>query len=125
MLRGAGIFEGLGDDDLRRIAGLAAEAEFPSGHVLTEPGHPGSGMFIILEGRVMVYARGVERELGPGEVFGELALFRTDARRVARVQAVTPVRVLAIARDPFRALVASDVHLAVALLRILADRVPD
>jgi CRP-like cAMP-binding protein len=41
------------------------------------------------------------------------------------VQAVTPVRCLAIARDPFRALIASDVHLAIALIETLADRVPD
>jgi hypothetical protein len=35
------------------------------------------------------------------------------------------VRCLAIAREPFRALIGSDVHLAVALLESIADRVPD
>ena len=125
VLRGACIFAGLGDDELGRIAALATEVEFPEGHVLTEGGQFGSGMFVLLEGRVMVHARGVDKELGPGEVVGELALFRTDARRIARVQALTPIRCLAIGREPFRGLVASDVHLAVALLENLADRVPD
>ena len=99
--------------------------EFPAGFVLTESGQIGSGMFVLLEGRVSVHARGAEIELGPGEVLGELALLRRDHRRIARVQALTPVRCLAIAREPFRALIASDVHLAVALLENLADRVPD
>jgi len=125
LLRRVRIFEGLSDEELRRIADLATEVDFPAGHVLTETGHPGTGMFILLEGRVLVHARGVEKELGAGEVVGELALFRADARRIARVQALTPVRCLAISREPFRALIVSDVHLAVALLENLADRVPD
>ena len=124
-LRGARIFTGLSDEELRRVAEIASEVEFGQGHLLTEGGQIGSGMFVLLEGRVSVHARGADVELGPGEVIGELALLRRDARRVARVQALTPVRCLAIAREPFRALIVSDVHLAVALLESVADRVPD
>jgi CRP/FNR family transcriptional regulator, cyclic AMP receptor protein len=125
MLRSARIFAGLSDEELAQVASIASEVEFPTGFVLTESGQVGSGMFVLLEGRVSVHARGVEVELGPGEVIGELALLRRDMRRIARVQALTPVRCVAISREPFRALVASDVHLAVALLENLADRVPD
>lgn len=124
-LRGARIFAGLSDEELQRVAEVASEVEFGQGHVLTEGGQFGSGMFVLIEGRVAVHARGADVELGPGEVIGELALLRRDARRIARVQALTPVRCLAIAREPFRALIASDVHLAVALLESVADRVPD
>jgi CRP-like cAMP-binding protein len=124
-LRGARIFAGVSEEELRRVAEIASEVEFPKGHVLTEAGQFGSGMFVLLEGRVSVHARGADVELGPGEVIGELALLRRDARRIARVQALTPVRCLAIAREPFRALIGSDVHLAVALLESIADRVPD
>jgi len=124
-LRGARVFARFSDEELRRVAAVADEVEFDQGHLLTEGGQFGSGMFVLLEGRVSVHARGADVELGPGEVIGELALLRSDARRVARVQALTPVRCLAIAREPFRALIASDVHLAVALLESVADRVPD
>lgn len=124
LLRRVRILERLPDDDLARIADLATEVEFPAGHVLTETGQVGGGMFILLDGVVKVHGRAM-KELGAGEVVGELALFRSDRRRIARVQAVTPVRCLAIARDPFRALIASDVHLAIALIETLADRVPD
>ena len=124
-LRRVRVLEGLPDEALARIAGLASEVEFPAGHVLTETGQVGAGMFILLEGRVKVHGRGAVKEIGAGEVVGELALFRSDGRRIARVQALTPVRCLAIAREPFRALIASDVHLAIALIETLADRMPD
>jgi len=107
------------------VAEVADEVEFGQGHVLTEGGQVGSGMFVLLDGRVSVHARGADVELGPGEAFGELALLRRDARRIARVQALTPVRCLTISREPFRALIVSDVHFAIALLESVADRVPD
>jgi len=124
-LRTVGIFRGLSDVELQRIAGMATDVEFEPGMLLIEAGHPGTGAFLILDGRVAVHARGVDTELGPGEVVGELALLRSDSKRIARVQALTRVRCLAIDRAAFRALLTSDIHLAVALLQNVADRVPD
>jgi CRP-like cAMP-binding protein len=124
-LRSVGIFRGLPDEELERIASMTSEVSFEPGNLLIEAGHPGSGAFVILEGRVAVHARGVDTELGAGEVVGELALLRSDSKRIARVQAITHVECLAIDRMAFRTLIASDVHLAIALLENLADRVPD
>lgn len=124
-LRSVGIFVGLSDPLLERIESVAHEVSFPPGHVLIESGLAGSGMFVLLDGRVSVHARGVDTELGPGEVVGELALLREDSRRIARVQALTPVRCLAIGRADFRALLAQDIELALAVLKNVADRVPD
>ena len=123
-LRAVPIFEGLPDDSLERIAAVASEVEFPQGQVLIEARTPGSGMFVILSGRVSVHARGVDTELGPGEVIGEVALLRSDSTRIARVQALTDVRCLAVDRAGFRELVAGDGGLALALLENLADRIP-
>lgn len=124
-LRRVGIFRGLQDEELERIAAMTTEVSFEPGRVLIEARHPGSGAFVILDGRVAVHARGVDTELGPGEVVGELALLRSDSKRVARVQALTRVDCLAIDRSAFRSLLVSDVHLAIALLENVADRVPD
>ena len=124
-LRNVRIFRGLDDAALERIAAMTSEVTFEQGMVLTEPRQVGSGAFLIADGRVSVHARGVETELGPGDVVGELALLRTDSRRIARVQALTPVRALAIDRQAFRGLLSSDVHLAIALLENVADHVPD
>ncbi len=97
-LRSAPAFAGLPEETLERLAGVATEAEFPPGHVLIEYGQPGTGLFVILEGRVEVHAPEGERELGPGKVVGELALAH-DASRSARVSAVTPVRCLCLASE--------------------------
>lgn len=124
-LRSVGIFRGLSDEELARIDGMTSEVSFEPGNLLIESGHPGTGAFVILEGRVAVHARGVDTELGSGEVVGELALLRSDSKRIARVQALTHVECLALDRSAFRSLLSSDVHLAIALLENLADRVPD
>ena len=64
-------------------------------------------------------------ELGPGEFVGELTLLVPDAHRVARVRAATDVRVLAIRRDDFTALLEEEPALAVAMLPTLARRLVD
>jgi CRP-like cAMP-binding protein len=118
------IFDGLSDESLERIAAIASEVEFPAGQVVIEARTPGSGMFVILDGRVSVHARGVDTELGPGEVIGEVALLRRDSTRIARVQTLTDVRCLAVDRAGFRELITGDGPLAVALLENLAERIP-
>ena len=123
-LRAVPIFGGLSDESLERIAAIATEVEFPQGQVVIEARTPGSGMFVILDGRVSVHARGVDTELGPGEVIGEVALLRSDSTRIARVQALTEVRCLAVDRAGFRGLVMGDGLLALALLENLAERIP-
>jgi CRP-like cAMP-binding protein len=123
-LRSVPIFDGLPSESLERIAALATEVEFPASQVVIEARTPGSGMFVILDGRVSVHARGVDLELGPGEVIGEISLLRSDSQRVARVQTLTDVRCLAVDRASFRELVAQDGQLAVALLENLAQRIP-
>jgi CRP-like cAMP-binding protein len=123
-LRSVPIFEGLSHDSLERIAALATEVEFPPNQIVIEARTPGAGMFVILDGRVSVHARGVDVELGPGEVIGEVSLLRADSQRIARVQTLSPVRCLALDRAAFRELVASDGGLALALLENVAQRIP-
>jgi CRP-like cAMP-binding protein len=123
-LQSVPIFDGLSDESLERIAAIASEVEFPAGQVVIEARTPGSGMFVILDGRVSVHARGVDTELGPGEVIGEVALLRRDSTRIARVQTLTDVRCLAVDRAGFRELITGDGPLAVALLENLAERIP-
>ena len=123
-LRSVPIFDGLSDESLERIAAIASEVEFPAGQVVIEARTPGSGMFVILDGRVSVHARGVDTELGPGEVIGEVALLRLDSTRIARVQTLTDVRCLAVDRAGFWELITDDGPLAVALLENLAERIP-
>lgn len=124
-LRGVPLLAALDDSALDRIADLATEFEVPAGHVLAEHGQPGSGMFIITEGAVVVELPSGAIELGPGEFFGELALLADAGGRVARVRASTPVSGLAIGRAEFSQLLDREPRVAVAMLPVLAHRLAE
>jgi CRP-like cAMP-binding protein len=122
QLRTVPLFAGLSDERLHRVAEAATPFEVERGYVLAERGQPGSGMFVILDGNVEVDVPNHEPLImGPGEFFGELSLL-TDAPRVARVHAATPVRGLAIGRSVFTDLLHDEPGIAVAMLPVLARR---
>ena len=121
-IRGIPLFAELDDQGLERVAAIATDAEFPAGTVLIERGHPGLGMFVILDGTLRAEVRDRDAELGPGEFVGELSLLVDDIPRTVRVRAQTPVRVLAINRADFLALLESQPRIAMAMLRVVATR---
>lgn len=120
-LRSVSLFAEIGDDGLQRILDCANEFDAPAGQVLAEFRMPGSGLFVIEEGTVVVEVPGHPIELGPGESFGELSLL-TDHERAARVRARTPIRCLAISRHDFQPILESEPHLAITMLKALAKR---
>ena len=122
-LRETPLFAEFSDDALARVAAIATEIECPAGTVLGLVDDPGSGMYIVEEGTVVVEARGgLQIELGPGEFVGELTLLVPDAHRIGRIRAETDVRCLAIAREDFSQLLHDEPQLAVAMLPVLARR---
>lgn len=121
-LRSVPLFSGLSDDGLTRVLAAASTHEVPAGHVLIQPDQEGAGLFVVEEGTVAVERPAGRRELGPGEFVGELALLYEGAGHAVRVQAATPVRVLALAREDVIALVEQEPQVALAMLRVLARR---
>jgi CRP/FNR family cyclic AMP-dependent transcriptional regulator len=123
-LRAIPIFADLDDEALLRVGAVVTEFEAPAGHVLTQRGQEGSGMFILEEGTVSVeLPRSGNVTIGPGEFFGELAILAPGLTRTARVQASTPVRCLAVARRDFSAILEAEPDIAVAMLPVLARRI--
>ena len=117
------VFAGLSRRALERIARIARDVELRAGQLLIEPRAKGSGMFVVLEGTVTASTRGRRsRELGAGDIVGELALLTSDARRTARVQAQSPVRCLAIARGDFRKILTDEPKVAIQVLETVAAR---
>jgi CRP-like cAMP-binding protein len=122
QLRTVPLFAELSDASLRRVAEAATRFEVEHGYVLAERGQPGSGMFVILDGTAEVDVANREPlTVGPGEFVGELSLL-TDAPRVARVKAMSPVRGLAIGRAAFTELLHDEPRIAIAMLPVLARR---
>ena len=95
-------------EDLRRLHEVGIEERFASGQMLIERGQYGAGLFVILEGTVVVDAPEGTRDLGPGTVVGERALLSADGIRTARVRATSDVRLLLVDRAEFERLCADD-----------------
>jgi CRP-like cAMP-binding protein len=98
--------------DLQRLEAVGTESVIAAGQILVERDHAGVGLYVILEGNVIVEAPEGTRELGPGTLIGERALLSPDGVRTARVRAATEVRVLAVGRVDFEGLCADDPGLA-------------
>jgi CRP-like cAMP-binding protein len=73
----------------------------------------------------VVEAPGVDRELGEGEVVGEISLLEEDGLRRARVVAKTPVRCLALDRTEFEQMLESEPELAGAMRDLAQQRLSD
>ncbi|XP_075000814.1 cGMP-dependent protein kinase 1-like [Calonectris borealis] len=79
----------------------------PGDTVLAE-GTEGTAMYIVAEGQLSVSQQGRQlRTLGPGDVFGELAILY-HCKRTATVRALSPVRLWAIDRQRYRAIATSN-----------------
>jgi CRP/FNR family transcriptional regulator, cyclic AMP receptor protein len=125
-LRTIALFEGVSDAGLERLAASAAEIECEPGQVLVLRGDPGSGMYVVLEGTVVVELRGgLHTDLEAGNFFGETALLVPTAVRGARVRASTAARCLSVPREVLLTLVESEPALALNMLRELARRLAD
>jgi CRP-like cAMP-binding protein len=105
------------EDDLRRLKEVGSTVAFAAGKVLIERGKIGSGLFVLLDGNLVVEASEGTRELGPGAVFGERALLSADGLRTARVRALTDCVVVAVDRPEVDRLCAEDESFADRLAR--------
>jgi len=122
LLRAIPIFSQLDAQALGQVASIASRLDAAKGSVLIERGQPGSGMFVILQGTVVVELRERTVELGAGEFIGELSLLTDHVQRSARVRATTDVSCLAIGRAEFADLLEQHPRIAVPMLSGLARR---
>jgi voltage-gated potassium channel len=114
------LFAGVAADGIDDLAASASERVAAQGQVLVERGQPASGLFVLEEGRVVVELPGRSVELGPGDVFGEIALVGLTKGRTARVRAVTDARCLSFSRADVERVLENEPELA-SRLRSLAE----
>lgn len=105
--------------------GLGSDAPvyFDRGKTIVQEGQAGLRMYAVLEGKVAVSISGggVVERLGPGGVFGELALL-DQAPRLASAVAETDCQLLPINRTAFLMLVKTNPEFAESMLGALAER---
>jgi CRP/FNR family transcriptional regulator len=121
------LFAELGDRHVASLAALARACRFTAGQVVFAEGDPASGFHVVTAGRVRVFKsspEGREQILhvwGPGEPFGEVAVFHGDAFP-ASVAALDDSRTLFFPRAGLLDLVRRDPEFALRLLGVLALR---
>src|SRR3954452_17152109 len=127
LLRGVPLFNELSENDLERIARVAVPRSYPAGTVILREGDPGDTCYIVRAGRARVTRQHADgraitlTNLGPGEIFGELAMFGGEVRS-ATVEAVDDVQAVAILAGDLKRLLGEHPEIAVKLLGALAAR---
>jgi CRP-like cAMP-binding protein len=110
----ASLAQGLGDP---------AQQRYNKGHVIMVAGQTGALMYVVLEGKVAISIRGaVVQYVGPGAVFGEMALI-DHSPRAANAAAEADTILLGINRQVFLNLIKSDPTFGASLLTAVAERV--
>lgn len=106
------------------LAGALARPpqSYPLNTVIMREGETGGFMYVVLQGRVAISIQStVVERIGPGGVFGEMALL-DQSKRAASALTETPSVLLSINRNDFLGLVRSKPAFAVSLLKAVAER---
>lgn len=120
-------FSTLGDEELAEVAAVAVPRQFGSGEVVFREGDESDTCYIVRSG----HARAIREHpdgrsitlatFGPGEIFGELAMFDNE-RRSATVEAIESTEAIAILGGDMRRLLRAHADIAVKLISALGRR---
>jgi CRP-like cAMP-binding protein len=117
------LFAGLSRSDLEKVGRAANEITVEPGRALVTEGETGHEAFIVVEGTGAVTAGGTEvATIGPGAVFGEMALI-DRAPRNATVTATTTMKVLVLGQREFTGLLDDSPNFTRSIMAALAYRV--
>jgi nucleotide-binding universal stress UspA family protein len=128
VLARAPLFAELGLEDLAPLADAARIRTYRDGEVIVREGDAATGCFMIVSGRVEVSQGAasatpmVIATMGPGEVFGEMAVI-DEHPRSATVRALEATECVAIRRVDFMGVLRRRPAIAVQLLPVLVRRV--
>ena len=108
--------------ELHAELGRSEPAVFQAGKLIMSTGAVGAFMYVVLEGRVAIsVGKNVVEHVGPGGMFGELALVDRSAR-AATATADADCKLLAINRNEFINLVRTKPEFGASLLKSIALR---
>ncbi len=100
------LFGGLAAEHFNDLLRCGIHREYEVGQVIFRHGDPARGLFVILQGKVLIYKK-LEadvlylRQLGTDEVFGEMGLLLESGERTASAQALEKTTLLEIPGNPF------------------------
>jgi CRP/FNR family transcriptional regulator len=121
------LFAELSDEDLGHLVTITEKRSVEAGRNVVKQGEPGSEMYFILTGKVKVSVQISDGEevtlgyLGPGEAFGEIALF-DEQERTATVTTCEPSAFLSLNREPFIRFLIEHPHVSIQVLAAMSRR---
>lgn len=130
ILGSSSIFSSLNDDELGELANLSIERSFMSNEFIFWDGDAPEWFYVITEGKVKVLKHSSSGKefiiafFGPGEMFGEVAVFE-DKPYPASAQAVVETKVVGIKTDEFLSFLANRPQVALRIISVLAGRLRD
>lgn len=108
-LESVNLFRNLAPDELKMLRAIAKEISIASGRPLFHEGDPGDGVYVIRNGLVEISATTHDKQskvlsrLGPGEIFGEMAVIE-DCPRSATATALRDTKLFFLPRHEMLAL---------------------
>jgi CRP/FNR family cyclic AMP-dependent transcriptional regulator len=127
LLRSVPLFADLEEGELERFSQVAVPRSFPAGTRVFHEGDSSDACYIVSEGSFRVTREHSDGRaitlatLGPGEIFGELAMLDGD-RRSASAESITDGTLLALPANDVRSLLARNPEIALKLVAGLVRR---
>jgi HEAT repeat protein/MFS family permease len=127
FLKTVPLFAGLSLDDLLTVETALVQEEYLAGETVVSQGDAGATLYILARGSASVSIAGTDgaskriAELGPGECFGEMALF-DDQPRSATVVTLTDAAMLTLDRDRFSTLVMQRPEILLQMCKMFGHR---
>jgi len=127
-LANTALFSGLSTGELEELVMFAPVRRYKARTVLMQKGDEASVLYVILAGRVRIFAQGNDEkeitlnELDVGQYFGELALI-TDKPRCASAITTTDARLLVLSKPQFTEFLTTMPDAAARMIHHLADKV--
>ena len=127
LLKSVTLFADLEEGELERFSHVAVPRSFPAGTRVFHEGDDSDACYIVKEGSFRVTREHSDGRaitlatLGPGEIFGELAMLDGD-QRSASAEALTEGELLALPANDVRALLARHPEISLKLVAGLVRR---
>ncbi|WP_134496419.1 Crp/Fnr family transcriptional regulator [Microvirga pakistanensis] len=128
LLKANPFFAGLGDEAIRAIAVLCVHRRLDPGETLFLKGDPGDALYAVRRGQIRIETSSSSGRrltlnlLGPGDVFGEVALL--DGRpRTADAVAAEPTELYTVLRRDFFGLLEQRPSVSIRIIELLCERI--
>ena len=127
LLKTVSLFRTLKEEELKIIILTTEDIIYEPGEVIVNEGDEGNEAYIIYAGSVEVYRKAgdgnpvILNKMGPGGMFGELALFGNGVR-TASVKAVEETLVSVISGEKLYEIIRAFPDIAIEILKALTER---